>query len=589
MSDQQELTKKEEVVIEREKKRKATEALKEKQKLEKQTRMKAIVDAYSDLAEKLQRRVKMTDLIDMGGDNITPDMVKHHFRNLSRLEEAARDAYPDKFHDVALSDLLGPKALHRLSSVVGNYKRYVITTAVTGCVADIPFLDSIKNYCKRNNAALLVLIASDPAHNLPSKDGKKKLGSVDKSLLNDATIVMSDAALNNNVYLSTIKLSAKHIDPITSLGRIGQRNGSFIYASPKQRMKCYPVSNEKFPHVLMTTGAITKPSYTTENYMSERTAYIAAHDHVMGAIILEIEDDETFHYRQIQADDRGSFIDLAVQYDSDGNTSYCAPAIALGDWHSGSTDPTAKKAWEEIIDETGATTIFLHDGFDGRSINHHERKNNVLRAQRAMAGEAVLSDELDMYAKDLDYLAGLVDELVIVKSNHDEVLIRYLMDGYYVKDPLNHRLALDLAAAAMDGHDPLQWYIQKKKLKNWSKIRWLSRDEDYFISQIQMGAHGDKGCNGARGSLRSMENAYGNSVTGHSHTPEILRGAWQVGTSSFLKLSYNVGPSSWFHTSCLVYQNGSRQLINSIEGDWRLATDSYTLGDEDDALQGDRD
>jgi len=589
MSDEVKITKKEEAKLEREKKRKAAEALKEKQKLEKQERMKAIVDAYSDLAGQLKRHVKMTDLIDMGGDNITPDMVKHHFRNLSRLEEAARDAYPDKFHDVSLSDLLGPKALHRLSNVIGNYKRFVITTAVTGCVVDKEFLDSINSFCDKNNAALLVLVASDPAHNLPSKDGQARLGSVDKDLLSCATIVMTDTALNNNVYLSTIKLSAKHIDPITSLSRIGQRNGSFIYASPKQRMKAYPVSNEKFPHVLMTTGAITTPSYTTENYMSERTAYIAEHDHVMGAIILETEDDEIFHYRQIQADDEGSFIDLAVQYNSDGSTSYCPPAgIALGDWHSGSTDQSAKKAWEEVIDETSPKRIFLHDGFDGRSINHHERKNGILRAKRAMAGQAVLKTELDNYAKDLDYLAEMVDELVLVKSNHDEVLIRYLMDGYYVQDPLNHRLSLDLAAAAMDGHDPLQWYMEKQNLKNWKKITWLSRDEDYFISKIQMGAHGDKGCNGARGSLRSMENAYGNSVTGHAHTPEILRGAWQVGTSSLLKLTYNVGPSSWFHTSCLVYENGSRQLISSIDGDWRMATDSYTLGDED-ALQGDRD
>jgi len=582
-----EATQKEKAKLEREKKRKNAEILKEKQKLEKQERMRKIISAYADLAGQLKRRVKMTDLIDLGGENITPDMVKHHFRNLSRLEEAARNLHPDVFHDIPLSDLLGPKALHKLNNVVGSFKRYIITTAVTGCIADREFLDSIENYCNKNNAALLVLVASDPAHSLPAKHGQGRLGSVDKDLLACSTIVMADTALNNNVYLSTIKLSAKHIDPITSLGRIGQQNGSFIYASPKQRLKAYPVSNEKYPHVLMTTGAITVPAYTTENYMSERTAYIADHDHVMGAIILEIEDDETFHYRQIQADENGSFIDLAVQYNSDGTTVYSPPAgIALGDWHSGSTDPTARKAWEEVIDETGPKRIFLHDGFDGLSINHHERKNGIIRATRAMNGQANLLTELDAYALDLDYLAEMVDELVIVKSNHDEVLIRYLMDGYYVNDPLNHRLSLDLAAAAMDGHDPLQWYMERKKLKNWNKIVWLSRDEDYFISKIQMGAHGDKGCNGARGSLRSMENAYGNSVTGHSHTPEILRGAWQVGTSSFLKLTYNVGPSSWFHTSCIVYENGSRQLISSINGDWRMATDSYTLGDED-ALQGD--
>ena len=65
------------------------------------------------------------------------------------------------------------------------------------------------------------------------------------------------------------------------------------------------------------------------------------------------------------------------------------------------------------------------------------------------------------------------------------------------------------------------------------------------------------------------ENAYGLSVTGHAHTPEILRGAWQVGTTSKLNLDYTKGsPSSWFQTACLVYPNGSRQLISVVDGKW---------------------
>ena len=67
-----------------------------------------------------------------------------------------------------------------------------------------------------------------------------------------------------------------------------------------------------------------------------------------------------------------------------------------------------------------------------------------------------------------------------------------------------------------------------------------------------------------------MEKSYGLSVTGHAHGPEILRGAYQNGTMSKLKLSYNEGPSDWVHANTVVYANGMRQLINSFEGDWRL-------------------
>jgi hypothetical protein len=180
---------------------------------------------------------------------------------------------------------------------------------------------------------------------------------------------------------------------------------------------------------------------------------------------------------------------------------------------------------------------------------------------------------MQMLADDIDYLCELCDELVIVKSNHDEFLDRYLASGYYVKDPENHRYALDLAAAAMDGHDPLRFAIENIGIKYPDRVRWLDRDEDYKIAGIQLGAHGDLGANGARGNIKNTEAAYTESITGHSHSPEILRGAWQVGTSSFLKLNYNRGPSSWLHTSCLLYADGSRQLINSLKGKWRLADD----------------
>jgi hypothetical protein len=160
--------------------------------------------------------------------------------------------------------------------------------------------------------------------------------------------------------------------------------------------------------------------------------------------------------------------------------------------------------------------------------------------------------------------------VVVVKSNHDEFLDRYLRHGKYVEDSQNHRFALDLACALIDGKDPLQVGCEMTGLNKFSNIKWLCRDQDYKIAGIQLGSHGDKGANGSRGSLRTMEAAYGSSISGHSHVPEIYRNAWSVGTSSLLRLSYVVGPSSWLHSSILVYSNGSRQIINAIEGHWHV-------------------
>jgi hypothetical protein len=525
----------------------------------------ALVETYASLAKTLRRHVKMTDLID--GSSFTKDMVTHYFKSLSRLEEAAREAFPESFYDVKIKDIIGPKKLAELQDAVKKYKRFFITTAVAGCQADTNFLKSIQSYCAKNNAGFLVLVASDPAH-VHSKGG---YGTIDTDVMAyGGQVVLADTALNSNLYVSTLKLSAKHIDPITGLSRIGQRNGSFIYASPKQRLKATAVSNTKLPHMLMTTGAVTRSNYSTDIYMSERTAYIAENDHVMGGLIIEIEDDKIYHFRQVQADIDGAFIDLGIQYNADESVENIAPeAFVLGDWHSGETDPVAKQAWVEVVQQLGVKKVILHDTFNGLSINHHEDHMGILKAQRAHMNQLDLGSELKVLAQDLDDWALLVDSVVIVKSNHDIFLERYLQDGKYVKDPHNHKLSLHLSLAMLDGKDPLQYGVEMQGLKNPDKIVWLKMDDDYKIAHIQLGAHGHKGSNGSRGSLKAMEAAYGQSVSGHAHTPEILRQSWQTGTSSYLKLSYNSGASSWLHSSCLVYSNGSRQLINVMNGKWK--------------------
>jgi len=526
----------------------------------------AIVKKYIKLVKKLHRDIKLSDL---QGEGVTKDMITHHFGSISVLDMAARSASPKDFFDVPVESLYSSKAISDLRKKITKCKRFVITTAVNGRDIHDDFYASIKKYCKTNNAELLVLVAADPAANLPSYN--RKWGTI-SAKLKDETIVLEDSRLNSNVFISTIKLSAKSIDPTTGLGRIGQRNGTFIYASPKQRLRAVATSNSNLPHFLMTTGAITLPNYNTDLYMSQRTAYIAENDHVFGAVVIEVVDNQIYHFRQIQANKNGIFYDLGKEYSPKSVKNVRPEAFVLGDWHSGSTDPLARAAWEEISKKIKPKKIILHDAFDGRSINHHEDGKHILKAKRAEKGDLCLEQELIGLADDIKDLLNITDQIVVVKSNHDVFLEHYLQKGKYVEDPHNHRISLKIASAYLDGHDPLKYGVSMffDNAEKFKKIKWLSMDDDFKVEGVQCGAHGHLGANGSRGSLQSMEAAYGNSVSGHSHTPEILRGAWQVGTSSLLKLEYNRGASSWLHTSCLIYPGGARQLINSIDGQWCL-------------------
>ena len=517
-----------------------------------------ILKLYSKIAKKLGYHPTRAILKENG---ISKDKVEYYFNSLTNLKHEAKEYCPISFKNIIDEEMFNPQKFAELLAHIKPFKKFVITTAVTGSDIHEGFYKSLKYYCEINNACLLILPCSEPTKNT---ENKWKLAPE----LKGENIVFDDVALNANLFISTVKLQAKQIDPITSLTRIGSRHGSFIYASPKQRLKYVPVSNVKYPHAVMTTGAITKPQYMPERYMSQRTAYIATHDHVLGAIVVELAEGDLFHFRQIQAESSGSFVDLGIYYKQDHLGDVSPKALVLGDLHCGEEDSKTVDAWMELITEVKPEVLVLHDVFDGHSINHHETNKHLVKALRAIRQQSSLDKELSNLAKELDIWASMVKEVVIVKSNHDQFLQTYLEDGLYIKDPINCLTGLKLAVKVLEGEDPLKAGVEMFGLTA-KNIRWLSLDDDYKVARIQLGAHGHIGANGAKGSIKGMESAYGNSVSGHTHTPEILRGAWIVGTSTKMKLSYNKGPSSWVNASCLVYPNGSRQLINAFNGEWR--------------------
>jgi hypothetical protein len=562
---------------------KLQEALKEDTKSKQlESQKAAILKLYRSLVKKTGSSPSANDMVAAG---CSRDSITRSFGSLSALDELVRRESPDMFHDIHVSSLFSADSFEALDEVVAKKRRFIISTAVQGCYIHEGFRDAIAAWEQENDGALLVMITADPAKSRDKGDRSQspheRYGKID-ARLKDEFFILQDTALNSNLRLSTLKTSAKMINPLTGLKRLIQKNGNLIVASPKQVQECVPAANFKLPHVGMATGAITLPDYSTEYYMSERLAYIADHDHVIGAIIVEIEDGDLFHYRQVQAAADGSFYDIAglqlKKYTPNGVevvdlAKENAAAFVLGDWHSGETDPVVAAAWKDLCAIVQPDYIVIHDGFNGLAINHHEQSDTIKRAQRSISDQLDLESELRGYARDLDVLSSLVRKrVVVVKSNHDDFLYTYLKKGLYIEDPQNHYFSLDIAKAAIRGEDPVQFAIEKVVgVQDTSKIKWLKRNEDFKVAKIQLGAHGDKGPNGSRGTLALMEQSFRASVTGHSHVPQILRGAWSVGTSSYLQLDYNEdSPSSWMNTSCIVYPNGQRQLINCVFGKYAL-------------------
>ena len=525
-----------------------------------------IISFYEKIVKEKLRLPTYSDFIDW---DISRDKIRNSFGNLTKLHSYIEDNHRNIIDEnLAHEDnIFSKKKLQELHSDLKNYKRFFVTTAVSYKEVDENFYNSIKNFCARNEALLLILPCADVA----STNTKTKLTF--RNILKDEYFIHQETKLNDKIFLSNIKISAKQIVPTTGLSRIGQRNGSYIFASPKQSLEFVATSAQKdrSPMALMTPGCLTVPNYQSERYMSERTSYIAENDHVMGGVIVEIADRKKFHFRQVQANHKGEFVDLSTRYKPNGEIEKNIQAhLYAGDWHSGQTDKHIFKGLSKLFDNLPIYDFITGDFFDGYSISHHTINVPLKRVKRHMESKSSLVNELASGAEDMNWILNNISgSLVMVKGNHDEVLEKYLMNANYIKDDINHYDSLDLAKLYLEGKNVLkEAYRKHTDIQEFDRIIWLERDEEYKIANVECGQHGDKGANGSKASLLSIEKAYGNCVVGHTHSAAILRGVFRVGTYSILDLDYVSGPSSWTQTGCLVYDDGSRQLINFINGDF---------------------
>jgi len=528
-----------------------------------------IEDFYLEYLVKYRQRPALSDLVRAG---FTKDSIKSKYGNVTGLHELMEVQYADEISEYVATarSLFTRSKMEKAEKLIGQKSRFFITTAVAGKRVHSEFLASIDAWCKANGGVLLVLPCADV---WSRKNGSDIDGMVFDPALKDRHVVGSKLSLNNSLSILDIKVSAKQIKPLTGLERIGQRNNSFIMASPKQFLHYTATSNDKkMPHAGITTGALTVADYDSDRYMSERLSFIAESDHTLGGVIVEIEDDRIFHFRHVQAASDGSFVDLCTRWSASDTTKERAWLI-LGDWHSGATDEHVKTGVKDVIKTLPIREIVLHDFFDGYSINHHDFHDPGKMAKKHDRHLHKLKAEIYNGGIDLNWFVDdlKISRVVIVKSNHDEFLDKYLDSGRYFKDYQNSTLAHELMLAKNRGEDVVRYAFETYGfLKRPQNVVWLGRDESYKVGGVELGAHGDLGSNGSRGSLQSLENAYGNCVVGHSHTAAIYRGVFRVGTSSRLSLDYNKGPTSWTHTFCLLYEDGSRQLVNFIGSSWRL-------------------
>ena len=440
-------------------------------------------------------------------------------------------------------------------------KHYSVFTAQRGANPNWDLVRSIEQEAERNGSEIIILPSNG---RFPSSTKADQEEVLHPYFADNYRVVENDLALNSNIDIRHFPVKAQQMDPTTSWDRFVAYDRSAIMPSPKQRMRVVPTSNTKLPQVLMSTGAITHPNYKDNSWGTK-----AMLDHVYGGIKVIVKDDKIFHYRQLRATKNGVFYDLAVRYDGKNQPRQeRLEAMVLGDIHCAQLNPEAWAATEDMIRNYRPKHLMLHDLFDGYSINHHDMKNIVRRTQKFGMS---LEEELHQVGEFLQATHELEPSMKIhiVKSNHDEVIDRYLTEGRFVEDPQNIDLALELFKELRNDGDPLKKGVEMT-YGRVPKVHYMRIDEDFKIRGNQLGAHGHMGLNGARGSIRSFEKAYGKGVCGHYHVPEIFRKCMSVGLLANMDMYYNRGgASSWVHCNALIPKTGEPQLVNIIEGEYK--------------------
>jgi hypothetical protein len=364
--------------------------------------------------------------------------------------------------------------------------------------------------------------------------------------------------------------------PLTGFETItGHR--SAILGHPKIELVSIPTPQSRLPKLLLTTGACTVPNYTRSKAGKKGEFH-----HSYGAVVVET-DGALFHVRHLNALQDGSFIDLNWAVSPDGVTEAPrAEALVTGDSHAVSMDPEVRQATYEgpssILSTLHPKRIVWHDVLDFRNRNHHETGNPIQMFKRWVQRQESVEEELRQTLAVIDSCGREGVKNIVVRSNHDEALERWLREAGNRHDPVNARFYHECMAALYGTleKDPganvnMFDFWARRWLKSYSRTRFLQRDEPCIVKGVELGYHGDAGPNGARGTSGQFTKIGVKTIVGHAHSPAIRDGVYQVGTSSKLRMGYNKGPSSWLHTHCVLYANGKRALIHVIRGKWRAA------------------
>ena len=323
-------------------------------------------------------------------------------------------------------------------------KLYVVTCAQNATGIKKSFLQNLKLYCKEKKGELVILPLRyrNPTSRWTSGDEDEDWWKKD---LLPYMFAGRQLLCRTLVLIGDIKVQPTATRPLTSFETItGDLSG--IIGHPKLELKTVATPQNDIPKIMTTTGAVT-----VKNYTDTKAGKRGEFHHTYGACVVEITDKGGFHMRQINAKSDGSFIEMDRRY-AGGKSTVAPPAeaIVFGDLHAPFVDPTVVKAtWtgpKALVKRLKPKYWVFHDSDDFYSRSHWEQTNPFAAVIKQKMGMDDVRKEIQKTVQFIDTVSkGGKHTNILVASNHDEHLLRWLKETDWRKDTVNDEFYLETA------------------------------------------------------------------------------------------------------------------------------------------------
>lgn len=355
--------------------------------------------------------------------------------------------------------------------------------------------------------------------------------------------------------LADIKIVPTARNPLTGFEGVSGEKSSII-GHPRVHLKTLPVLSGHPNKTLMTTGACT-----IKNYTDTKAGKKAEFHHTYGFVIVEIKDDLTQYSRQVTADADGTFTDLIYHVDGDVFEIDSCAAFIMGDIHVSNMETKIVDKTMKLFETIRPNRVVIHDIFDGDSVNHHEEKDPVKKYQRYQAGRNLVKKEIEGLGNFIDKYDLIQYKPIVVRSNHDMWIDRWITDTDWKKDIVNSAEYMEYALILLQGKAPKGLIPYLLEQQFGEEITCLGLDDSYKILGWELGQHGHLGSHGAKGSFEGFRNLNTKIIIGDKHVPTRLDGMLCAGTFSKLRMGYNNGASAWMHCGVMIHNSGKAQHI----------------------------